>query len=495
MNNPLFKSALNAAQALSQVSRAWDDDIVQRLEDYIRIPAKSPMFDADWVQNGFIDSVVSNAASWIEAKKVAGLTLEIIRLPGRTPVLFFEVAASSGATAPDLAETDSGATVLMYGHLDKQPEFTGWRSDLGPWTPKYENGKLYGRGGADDGYAVYASIAAIEALKSQQVAHPRIVGLIETCEESGSYDLLPYLDALRTRLGHVALVICLDSGAGNYEQLWLTNSLRGLASGVLKVEILTEGVHSGDASGLVPSSFRILRYLLDRLEDSVTGRLLPAEFHCQVPPDRLAQAQATAAILCAQVIERFPWVQYEGAGGVVSVQPTTTEPVQALLSRTWAPTLSVIGVQGMADISNAGNVLRPFTAFKLSLRLPPLVDAAAVTVQLKTLLEANPPYRARVTFESTGSANGWSALSMTPWFERSLELASQAYFGAPCGFIGQGGSVPLIDMLAQGFPKAQMMVCGVCGPNSNAHGPNEFLHVPYAKKLTAAVAHVISQVP
>lgn len=495
MNDHLRESALTAAQALSQVSRAWDDDIVHRLEDYIRIPAKSPMFDIDWVKNGFIDAVVRNAANWIEAQKVAGLKLEIIRLPGRTPLLFFEVDADTGATALDPAKVASGATVLMYGHLDKQPEFTGWRADLGPWTPKYESGKLYGRGGADDGYAVYASIAAVAALQSQQVSHPRIIGLIETCEESGSYDLPPYLDALRTRLGNVALVICLDSGAGNYDQLWLTNSLRGLASGVLKVDVLTEGVHSGDASGLVPSSFRILRHLLDRLEDSATGHLLSNAFHCEVPPERLVQVQATAAILGTEEYQRFPWVHDACANANACVLPTSTDPVQALLSRTWAPALSVIGVQGLPDISNAGNVLRPYTALKLSLRLPPLVDAAAATLQLKQLLEQDAPYRARVTFESTGNANGWSALPMTPWFERSLELASQAYFGAPCGFIGQGGSVPLIAMLAQGFPKAQMMVCGVCGPNSNAHGPNEFLHVPYAKKLTAAVAHVMSQVP
>ncbi len=251
MNDRVPESVLNATLAMEQISRAWDDDIVQRLEDYIRIPAKSPLFDADWAQNGYLDTVVRHAASWIEAQQVEGLTLEIIRLEGRTPVLFFEVPASTGAVAADPDKTAAKPTVLMYGHLDKQPEFTGWRSDLGPWTPKYEDGKLYGRGGADDGYAVYASIAAIQALKRQQVAHPRIVGLIETCEESGSYDLLPYIDALRPRLGEVALVVCLDSGAGNYDQLWLTSSLRGMASGVLKVEILTEGVHSGDASGLV----------------------------------------------------------------------------------------------------------------------------------------------------------------------------------------------------------------------------------------------------
>jgi acetylornithine deacetylase/succinyl-diaminopimelate desuccinylase-like protein len=475
--------------ALAQVSHAWDSDIVQRLKDYVEIPAKSPSFDANWAEAGLLEAVVRNTAQWIEAQRVAGLTLEVVRLPGRTPVLFFEVASTrSGAQATD-------PTVLMYGHLDTQPEFTGWRADLGPWTPKYEDGRLYGRGSADDGYAAYAAIAAIQALKTQNVAHPRIVGLIETCEESGSYDLMPYIDVLRTRLGDVGLVVCLDSGAGNYDQLWLTNSLRGMASGVLKVEVLTEGVHSGDASGLVPSSFRIMRQVLDRLEDSASGRLLPASFHCEVPPERLAQAQATAAILGEELYKRFPWAHYDCGGASQFALPTTTDPLQALLNRTWIPTLSVTGADGLPDLKNAGNVLRPYTAFKLSLRLPPLVDAAQAVQQLKTLLEDNAPYQAKVTFEVGGGATGWNAPDTAPWLEQALNAASQAHFGAPCGYIGQGGTIPLMNMLSLGFPRAQMMVCGVLGPKSNAHGPNEFLHVPYAKKLTAAVAQVIAAAP
>ena len=490
MNARTPESVLNAAQALDQVSNAWDNDILAQLKAYIAVPSKSPMFDADWAQHGYIDTVMRNAATWVEAQKIPGLKLEIVRMEGRTPVMFFEVPASAG---DGQAAVDSNQTVLMYGHLDKQPEFSGWRSDLGPWTPKYENGKLYGRGGADDGYAVYASIAALQALKSQKAAHPRIVGLIETCEESGSYDLLPYVDALRPRLGDVALVICLDSGAGNYDQLWLTSSLRGNATGVLKVEVLTEGVHSGDASGLVPSSFRIMRQVLDRLEDSATGRLLPASFHCEVPADRLAQAQATAAILGDEVYKRFPWAHYDCDGATAFALPTTTDPLQALLNRTWTPTLSVTGAEGFPDFKNAGNVLRPYTAFKISLRLPPLVDAGTAVQELKALLEDNAPYQARVTFESSGGATGWNAPSTAPWFEQALNAASQAQFGAPCGYIGQGGTIPLMNMLSKGFPKAQMMVCGVLGPKSNAHGPNEFLHVPYAKKLTAAVAQVMAQ--
>ncbi len=490
MNARIPSNALNTAQALEQVSQKWDDDIVGQLKDYIAIPAKSPMFAPDWEQQGLIDTVLRNAASWVEAQKVEGLKLEIIRQEGRTPILFFEVAG----TQPNSNNADS-PTVLMYGHLDKQPEFEGWRSDLGPWTPKYEDGKLYGRGGADDGYAVYASVAAIQALKSQHVMHPRIVGIIETCEESGSADLLPYIDLLRPRLGAVELVICLDSGAGNYDQLWLTTSLRGMASGTLKVEILSEGVHSGDASGVVPSSFRILRQVLDRLEDSKTGRLLPQRFHCEVPEDRLAQIQTTAGILGDAAYSRFPWAHHDCGGSTLVALPTTTDPVQALIKRTWEPTLSVTGVEGMPNLQNAGNVLRPYTAFKLSLRLPPLVDAAACVQEMKQLLEDNAPYQAKVTWEGDSSANGWNAPSMTNWFEDALNQASRAHFGADCGYIGQGGTIPLMNLLSQGFPKAQMMVCGVLGPKSNAHGPNEFLHVPYAKKLTAAVAQVIAAMP
>jgi acetylornithine deacetylase/succinyl-diaminopimelate desuccinylase-like protein len=485
MNAPVRPAEAQALAA--HADEAWDQRIVPALTEYIGVPAKSPMFDADWAAHGLLERVVTDAARWVESRKVAGLKLEVVRLPGRTPLIFFDIPATRPA----------GDTVLLYGHLDKQPEFNGWRHDLGPWTPKYENGLLYGRGGADDGYAVYAAISAIEALDRQGIGRPRCVGLIETSEESGSPDLPGYIEVLKPRLGNIALVVCLDSGAGNYDQLWLTTSLRGMVSGVLKVEILTEGVHSGDSSGLVPSSFRILRHLLDRLEDSRTGRLLPESFHCEIPGARVEQARATAAVLGDLVWKRFPWAC--GADGNPAL-PTTTDPVQALLNRTWRPTLSVTGAEGFPELASAGNVLRPYTAFKLSLRLPPLVDGHQASLALKRLLEDNAPYNAKVTFHPDGragalGATGWNAPDLASWLEQALNAASTAQFGAPVGYIGQGGTIPLMSMLAAGFPKAQMMVCGVLGPKSNAHGPNEFLHVPYGKRLTAAVSQVIAACP
>ncbi len=477
------------AQALAAFCRRrWDEAIVPALVDYIAIPAKSPLFDADWAAHGHIERVVRDAAAWVEARRVPGLRLEVARLPGRTPLLWFEV---------DATRAGSTDTVLCYGHLDKQPEFSGWRADLGPWTPKLEDGRLYGRGGADDGYAVYAAVTAIEAVKAQGLAHPRIVGLIETSEESGSPDLPAYLDALRARLGQVALVVCLDSGAGNYDQLWLTTSLRGMVSGLLRVDILTEGVHSGDASGVVPSSFRILRQVLERLEDSASGELLPPEFHCAVPAERVAQARAAAAILGEAAWKSFPWAC--GADGRPAL-PVVADAEQALLNRTWRPTLSITGVDGIAPLASAGNVLRPYTAFKLSLRLPPLVDGHQASLRLKALLEDNAPYNARVSFQPDGragalGANGWNAPPLAPWLEDALVAASQDQYGAPLAHIGQGGTIPLMGLLQRGFPQAQMMVCGVLGPKSNAHGPNEFLHLDYATRLTAAVAQVLAACP
>ena len=484
---PLNSPAIDSAALLDTVARHWDAEITPRLIDYIRVPAKSPHFDPDWVANGYIDSVVRSAESWVRAQQVPGITLEAIRLGDRTPVLFFDIPATGGL--------DPSRTVLLYGHLDKQPEMTGWSKGKGPWIPVIEDDKLYGRGGADDGYAVYAALSAILALDAQGVARPRCIGLIETCEESGSYDLPAYLDALSTRMGDVQLVVALDSGCGNYDQMWATTSLRGLVNGTLEVRVLDEGVHSGDAGGVVPSSFRIARQLLDRIDDSRTGVVRSKTFESAIPQERIDQAQQASTILGDMVWQRFPWACGDhGSDPQAMVQPVTKDPVEVILNRTWRAALAVTGADGLPPIASAGNVQRPFTSLKLSLRLPPPVDGPRAADEMKRLLESDPPYNAVVRFDADSAATGWNAPTAQPWLSSALEEASSTYFGKSLAYIGEGGTIPFMGMLGVKFPKAQMLVTGVLGPRSNAHGPNEFLHLPYAKKLTAAVASVLAAV-
>ncbi len=471
-------AAVDPARLQDFCSRRWDDELLPLLQAYIRVPAKSPAFDPDWESRGLLDQVVREAAEWARRQPLPGLRVEVLRSAGRTPLIFFELPARG---------CDAHEAVLFYGHLDKQPEFEGWRPGLGPWQPSYDGTRLYGRGGADDGYAIYAAITALMAVHDQGGAHPRCVGVIEACEESGSHDLPHYLEALAPRIGQVGLVVCLDSGAGDYERLWLVNSLRGYCGGRLEVQVLDEGAHSGDAGGIVPSSFRVLRHVLDRLEDSATGRLLPAALHCEVPADRLAQTREAARILGEQAWKRFRW--HCGDDGQ-PVLPMVRDPEQALLNRAWRPTLAVTGAEGLPPLQSAGNVLRPRTAFKLSLRLPPLVDSAAALAEVQRVLEDAPPYRATVRFvPDRGHARGWNAPAYAPWLEHALDEASRAFFdGNGLASIGQGGTIPLMGLLGDSYPAAQFMACGVLGPNSNAHGPNEFLHVPYAKRLTASLA-------
>jgi acetylornithine deacetylase/succinyl-diaminopimelate desuccinylase-like protein len=477
-------NADQSAALLAHATKQWDADIIPQLIEYVKLPAKSPAFEAEWKKSGQIQRAIEQAQKFVAAQPVKNMTLEVITLEGRTPVLFFDI--------PGTGTKAIGKTVLLYGHLDKQPEMAGWREDLGPWTPLIEDGKLYGRGSADDGYAVFAALAAIIALDAENISRPRCVGLIETCEESGSFDLPPYLDALAVRMGDVGLVVALDSGAGNYEQLWATTSLRGLVNGTMTVRMLSEGVHSGDAGGVVPSTFRIARQLLDRIDDSATGVTKSSVFNAPIPEERLAQAQQACDILGDVVWKRFPWQSCGGAHEFTL--PTSKDPVDVILNRTWRASLSVVGADGLPPTNAAGNVLRPYTALKLSLRIPPTVDGAEAAAEVKRLVEHNTPYNAQVSFAADSAATGWNAPAFAPWLTVALDCASMHYFGRPAAYMGEGGTIPFMGMLGAKFPDAQMLVTGVLGPKSNAHGPNEFLHIEYAKKVTAATALVIAAV-
>lgn len=461
------------------VGRLWEDDILPALADYIAIPNVSPAYEADWVAKGHMADAVELVRAWCAARPIEGLTVEVHELEGRTPIVVVDIPSFGAASAG--GEED---VVLLYGHLDKQPPMSGWLDGLGPWTPVRRDERLYGRGGADDGYAAFASLAAIEAVRAEGGSHARCVLLVEASEESGSPDLPAHVEALAGQLGSPSFVVCLDSGCATFDRLWATTSLRGLAGVTVTVKVLEEGVHSGAAGGMVPSSFRLLRQLLDRVEDATTGELLLPELHVDIPADRLAELSATATELGG------PGASFPLVPGMVPSHDG--DPAAQLLARTWRPALAYVGADGLPPTSLAGNVLRPSTTLGLSFRLPPTADPEAATVAIERALTTGPPHGAQVTVERDHAAAGWAAPSFAPWLGRALDQVSQAAWGKPSRTIGEGGSIPFMAMLGERFPEAQFVVTGVLGPGTNAHGPNEYLHVPYATALTGAVAHILA---
>ena len=463
---------MNPEITRTDVDTFWESEVMPTLHRYIEIPNQSPLFDPEWKRNGHMNRAVELVREWVERQGIEGSTLSVFEEGGRTPLILLEVDGSSDET------------VLLYGHLDKQPAMVGWSEGLGPWKPVLRGGRLFGRGAADDGYAVFAAVSAIRTLQKQKAEHARLVVLIECCEESGSVDLPYYVDLLAPRIGTPGLVVCLDSGCGNYDQLCSTTSLRGSLVGDLTVQVLTEGVHSGDASGIVPSSFRILRSLLDRLEDSSTGELKPEWLYSDIPENRIEETKQTAGILGENITSHYPWVE--------GMTPVTDDPVEQILNKTWRPTVCYTGQAGMPELAQGGNVLRPQTSLKLSIRIPPTLDAEGAERKIKELLENDPPYGARVTFDLEKGATGWNAPATEDWLRESMDRASETFFGRGVAYHGEGGSIPFMGMLGERFPEAQFLITGVLGPNSNAHGPNEFLDLKTARNVSACVAHVVA---
>ena len=460
----------------SYINHHWEQSIIPTLCEYIKIPNVAPSFDRKWQANGYIEKAVKLAVDWCLQLGIEGMNLSIERIENRTPLVFMDIAPTDSANE---------STVLLYGHLDKQPEMTGWDEDKGPWKPVIQNNKLYGRGAADDGYALFSILTSIKALQTQNIPHSRCVVIIESCEEGGSHDLPFYIEKLEDRIGQPDFVVCLDSGCGNYDQLWLTTSLRGSVIGTLSVELLKQGIHSGNGGGVVASSFRVLRNILERLEDSATGAIHIEELNVDIPQERLEQTKKTAKIIGNSSSASYPLI--------AGVNTVTEDPYELILNRTWRPSLAYTGAEGFPPVDIAGNVLRPKSLFKLSLRIPPLTDSQSIAKKIKQILESNPPYGAKVQFTHMGGTDGWNAPPMSNWFSEALEEASNLYFEKEPVFMGEGGSVPFMHLLATKFPKAEFMITGVLGPYSNAHGPNEFLHLPMVKKLTCCVTHVLAK--
>ncbi len=450
----------------------WDEKIVPPLSDYIAIPCESPSFDKDWKKNGHIKKAVALVAKWMKAQRVKGLKVEVVEEAGRTPIILAELPGA-------LPET-----ILIYGHLDKQPPMTGWRDGLGPWKPVLDKqGRLFGRGGADDGYSAFAAVALARALQASGQPHARLVMLIECSEESGSHDLPHYLRSQKKKIGAPGLVIALDSGAGNFKQLWCTTSLRGILEVGLKIEVLSEGVHSGIGGGIVPSPQRIARLLMERLENAATGEVLPECLKVEIPPDRVEQAEKAARVLGGGVAADFPFVK--------GAYPVADRTVELLLNNSWRASLSITAQDGIPEIGKGGNVLHPALHQKISIRIPPGVKPSEAGAEVRKILTADPPYGAKITV-TTGGMPGWAPPPLADWLATAMDESSQEFFGKEAVHFGLGGTIPFMQMVGDSFPQAHFLITGVLGPHSNAHGPNEFLHVPYAKKLTCCLVRIVA---
>ncbi len=457
------------------VERHWEDDAIASLSEYVGIPCLSPEFDPDWAANGAIDRAAEFFRAWAARRALASCTAEVVKLPGRTPCVLVEVGPTADSQAP---------TALVYGHLDKQPPLGDWREGLGPFHAVRVDDCLYGRGTADDGYAMFAALGALEALETVGAPHGRVLVLIEASEESGSSDLDAYLDALGERISSLALVVSLDSGCASYDRLWITTSLRGVINAALRADVMTEGVHSGMAGGIVPSSFRVLRQLLDRIEDASTGDVLLPGCDLEIPAGRLREIEEVAAEFGDDAAGHFPvlaGVELEGG-----------EASSRLVRLLWRAALEVTGAEGLPPIDAAGNVLRPSTTLKISLRTPPTADAVAVTEALRAALTDDPPSGATVSLRIDQTSAGWVAPELDPWLDGAVTDASVRYFGEPPRAFGIGGSIPFVTSLARRCPAAQFVTTGVLGPGSNAHGPDECLHLPAVKAATSCVAYLLA---
>lgn len=457
------------------VREEWDSALPS-LQEFVRIPNLTPRMDKEWETNGLLDKAANHVAEWFRAQDIHGCKVEVLKDPGFSPFVFTEIAAT-----PNSAKATS--TFLMYGHIDKQPHGVGWAPDIEPTSGLVRDGMLYGRGAVDDGYHSYACGIAIKALQRQGIAHSRIVILSECSEESGSVHLGHYVEQLAPRIGCPSAVFCCDAGGDDYETLWATTALRGTLRANVNVSLLKSGQHSGVFGGAFPDAFRVMRLLLARLEDPNTGKILLPELHTKIPVER--QSEMTAL---AEKYGYLPGVSTELLDGV---HPQTEDAYQMRVDTSWAPCMTVVGVDGLPSIDKASPVLHPFVKLAVVIRIPPLVSADVAVSAVKEALERDPPYGAKVEAVVTGYS-GWNAPEMKANLKDACERSCQTYFcGNPVAKQCAGGGIPLVNMLNEMFPEAALLVTGALGPGGNMHGPNEALNLEHVQKFTACLAMIM----
>lgn len=492
---------------LTTIDKFWKSSIKSDFEQFVRIESITPQYvmgsTAEKLKG--ICEALNLAMDWVNKQSDLNATLtagipqgspcaanqahETVETDAAhlTPILLIQIPG----TAPE-----GSGSVLMYGHWDKQAiaDVKAWNEPkgsmkTGPFQPNIANGRLYGRGTADDGYALFFSIAAIQALRANGIPYPTVNFILDFDEEGGSVNLERYLEKFSFKIGTPDLCITLDSGAGDYNRIWNTTTERGIVTGTLTVKVLTDSVHSGDGSGIIPNPQRIMRHLLSRLEDPVTGKILPSEFQVEVPATYLADVFSQATNIVPSTIKGFPWFGY--------ATTAASNPVELILNRIWRAGLAVTGVDGLPSTAAANNVVVGSVSYQLSLRLPPPLRIDEVQRQLKDLFEKDPPYGATVTYDYEGApaANGWMSPPQPRWLSEAIDQASQVLFQQPSAPLGDGGTQPVLAILKEKFKETLFFASGVAGPGNNEHAANENLNIKYAEQLSACEAYVLSQLP
>lgn len=457
------------------IEEAWRGDALEALADFVRLPALSPDFDAQWEQNGVLLRALEDAARWGKTHFPDGI-FEILSHPGVTPVLWVAIPG-----------TRPGRPALFYGHFDKQPEAGTWSEGLAPFEPVLRDGRLYGRGTADDGYSFYAALTAARAMDEAGRTRPRIMGIFETREESGSGDLPHYLPEIAARTGRPSVLTVLDLGVQDKTRLWRTQSLRGVVTFTLRVDVLESGVHSGVTSGIVPSSFAVMRTLLDRLEDPATGQVKVRSMHVPEPVRHMPALRRLAELSGDALWRRFPW-----AG---DTEPRSFDPLELLLKNGWQPTLSILGAEGLPPVREAGALLRASTTLKLSFRIPPGADAEAAAREAVELVTTNVPSKARVTVSNLHAESGFEAPAGADWLDAAWARASEELFGASAEELFDGATIGILPKFVDAFGPCPFLCTGVLGTEDNAHAPDESVSLTYLTKLTCAVAAMLDAVP
>lgn len=468
---------VTTADLSEHVRIGWTGEHLAALSAFVAIPSVSPAFDSAWERSGALAAAVDLVADWFtDRTALPGVRAHRLRINGRTPLLIVDIPAFD----PDQADGPH-RTVLAYGHLDVQPAGGGW-TVTDPFRPVVRESRLYGRGAGDDKYVPLAVVAALEALRAANQAHPQVILLLETSEESSSVDLPAHLAAHGGLLGQPDLIVCLDTFVPDTSRLWHSTSMRGIVVADLSVAVAREGLHSGLVGGVVPSSFRLLRALLDRIENSSTGACLLPSLHADVPAGHCdaLRRQAERSRPPASGLPLLP-----------GVRPLSGDPLAQLLAQSWEPSVAYVGMDGMPATGAAGSVLRASTTVRLSIRLPPTVRAIDAVAALRATLEADPPAGATVRLDVHGAEDGWST-TVPEGLGVLLDEAGVAGYGARAAECGGGATIPPLGILARRFPEAAIVPLGLVTPSCNPHGPDEHIDLDSAERLTIALATLLA---